>query len=634
LTRGVPVSRACDFPFDATSFPVALGAALVLKNSDSASKVRDTSTGLQSQRRVTLAGTSFLLPGNPAWQILSDHHSLMFSEFAEWSSLLLDPQLSSDASDTLVLVVFLQDVVSSDGVSSLLKQTSIKENPSPEVLDDLLAPLLMSIDHFISRSSNRLIVAWSNAHSAGVVSSARRTPPWELISSALEVRLRQRCADSKTLFLLPLDRFFAQAGRESCFDSRNYYAAHCRLSSRGLTVVAKQIAELTQRFFSAPKKILVLDCDNTLWGGVLGEDGLAGIRLGQDGAGAAYADFQRVVRGLQQKGTLIALVSKNDESLVWQVFDEHPSMVLRRSDIVAARVNWKDKSENLAELAEELGLALDSFVFWDDNPLEREAVRAQLPDVTVAEIPREVWHWPGWLESSNLFSSFENTAEDFRRAEMYRSRALFRSESAHFDSGRESEFLKSIQLRPTIVPISEALVSRAAQLSNKTNQFNLRTRRYDESAIREITQEKKAISFLVHLQDKFGDHGNVGVLIARQTENDRVAFLDTFLLSCRVLGRHLEAWMLNQCVKTLGAEQVGFLLAEFIHTERNAVAANFLEEHGFIFQEEWSRDLRNILEPLIGKILMNKDPLGKGSSRFFVLKLAQAAVPHMDIYVP
>ncbi len=556
-----------------------------------------------------------MLPGNSAWQRLSGDHALLFGDFAEWSSLLLNPQLNSHEVDTFVFVVFLQDVISSENIPAL-----IEGKASPQDLDDLLAPLLMAIEHFASHSSSRLIVAWSNAHCTGAVEYGRRIPAWDLISSRLEARLREWQPHSKTLFLLPLDRFLAEAGRENCFDSRNYYAAHCRLSQRGLAVLAKQIAGLTKRFFSAPKKALVLDCDNTLWGGVLGEDGLAGIRLGQDGAGAAYADFQRVVRNLAQRGVLLALASKNDESIVWQAFEEHPSMVLRRSDIVAFRINWRDKSDNLAELAGELGVALDSFVFWDDNPLEREKVRARLPDVTVADIPREVWHWPDWLESSDLFTPFENTTEDFRRAEMYRSRALFRSESARCRN--ESDFLKSIQLRPTVVPVSEALVSRAAQLAIKTSQFNLRTRRYDEAEIRQITHEENAVSFLVHLEDKFGDHGNVGLAIARRTRNHNVAFLDTFLLSCRVLGRHLEAWMLDQCLHRLRVVQVGILLAEFAPTERNHVAATFLSEHGFVSDAQWSPDLRSMLEPLVN---------GR-EGRFFALDLANAAVPYLDIY--
>lgn len=586
-----------------------------MKNSDVSSGVHDTATDSREQRRITLAGTSFLLPGNPAWQGLSNDHALKFGDFAEWSSFLLNPPRDSHESDTFVLVVFLQDVISFESISALMKG-----NASPQDLDDLLAPLLMAIEHFDSHSSNRLIVAWSNAYSPGAIEYARRIPAWELIAFRMEARLREWQTHSRNLFLLPLDRFLAEAGRADCFDSRNYYAAHCRLSQRGLAVLAKQIAELTKRFFSAPKKVLVLDCDNTLWGGVLGEDGVAGIRLGQDGAGAAYADFQRVVRDLGQRGALLAIISKNDESIVWQAFEEHPSMVIRRSDVIGFRINWKDKSDNLAELADELGVALDSFVFWDDNPLERESVRARLPEVTVAEIPREVWHWPGWLASSNLFTSFENTTEDFRRAEMYRSRSLFRSESAQCRS--ESDFLKSIQLQPTAVPVSDALVSRAAQLAMKTNQFNLRTRRYDEAEIRQITHEENTVSFLVHLKDKFGDHGNVGLVIARRTRNHKVAFLDTFLLSCRVLGRHLEAWMLDQCIQRLGMEQVSILLAEFAPTERNHVAAKFLSEHGFISDTQWTPDWQNMLEPLSNR----------HEGNFFALDLTSAAVPYLDIY--
>jgi FkbH-like protein len=592
-----------------------LGAVLVLKNSDTPPGVRDTGTESQAQRRITLAGTSFLLPGNSAWQPLSGDHALEFGEFAEWSSLLLNPQPNSREADTFVFVVFLQDIISFESIPTL-----IEGRASPEDLERILEPVLMAIDRFDSQSSNRLIVAWSNAHCPGAVEYGRQDPPWDLICSGLEARLRERQAGSSTLFLLPLDKFFAEIGRENCFDSRNYYAAHCRLSQRGVAVLARQIAELTNRFFSAPKKVLVLDCDNTLWGGVLGEDGLAGIRLGQDGAGTAFSDFQRVVRNLAKKGVLLALASKNDEAIVWQAFDEHPSMILRRSDILAFRINWRDKSDNLAELADELGVALNSFVFWDDNPLERDSVRARLPDVTVPDVPREVWRWPNWLESSNWFATFGNTAEDFRRSEMYRSRARFRLESGQ--SGGDSDFLKSIQLRPMLLPVSEALVSRAAQLAMKTNQFNLRTCRHGELAIRQISNEENAVSFLVRLQDKFGDHGSVGLVIARGKRSHKVAFLDTFLVSCRVLGRHLEAWMLDQCAKQLRTKQVSVLLAEFVPTDRNHVAATFLPEHGFISEAQWNPDLRNMLEPLLNGHV----------GQLFALDLANPAVPHLDAY--
>jgi FkbH-like protein len=581
--------------------------------SNALSEIQAAGAQLTARKRITVSGTSFLLPGNAAWHGLSQGYELTFADYAEWSSLLLKPRQDSVAPDTVVFVVFLQDVISSENIQALLRG-----DPSFREIDGLLAPLLMAIESFAAHSSSHLIVAWSNASPAAAVESARRAPAWEVVSSRFETLLRGRQAQLKTLSLLTLDKFFADAGRADCFDARNYYAVHCRLSPRGLGVVARQIAELTQRFFEAPKKVLVLDCDNTLWGGVLGEDGLAGIRLGQDGSGAAFADFQRIIRNLSKEGVLLAIASKNDEKLVWQAFDEHPAMILRRSDITASRINWKDKSENLEELSDELGLALDSFVFWDDNLLERESLRLRLPDVTVPDIPREVWHWPSWLESSNLFKTLENTSEDLRRGEMYRARAEFRSQSAQ--SGTEIDFLKGIQLRPEALAVGAALVSRAAQLAIKTNQFNLRTQRHDEAAIRQIAKEEKALSFLVHLRDKFGDHGNVGLVITRSTANAKVAFLDTFLLSCRVLGRHLEAWMLDHTIQRLKRERVEVLLAEFVPSERNQVAATFLMEHGFV---------ANVPAEL--RVLLGSQ-VNAGGGQFFKLNLAEAAVPYLDIY--
>jgi FkbH-like protein len=574
--------------------------------SDALSEVHDAAAQTPSRKRLTVAGTSFLLPGNAAWQALGCNYDLTFGDFAGWSSLLLNPA-SDSTPDVFAFVVFLQDVIRAESIQKL----------SPQAIDDLLAPLRMAIEHFSAQSSSRLIVAWSDTSHSSAVESARHIPGWEIVSSRFEGLLRERQAQAKTLYLLPLDKFFAEAGRENCFDARNYYAAHCRLSQRGLRIVAAQIVELTHRIFVAAKKVLVLDCDNTLWGGVLGEDGLSGIRLGQDGGGAAYADFQRVARGLAQSGVLLALASKNDESLVWQAFDQHPGMVLRRSDITASRINWRYKSENLVELADELGVALDSFVFWDDNPLERESLRLRLPEVTVPDIPRDVWHWPGWLESSNLFKTFETTSEDFRRGEMYQARAQFRSESTQFQA--ETDFLRSIELRPEALPISEPLVSRAAQLAMKTNQFNLRTQRYDEAAIRRLAAEEGTVSFLVHLQDKFGDHGNVGMAIARRTSDPKVAFLDTFLLSCRVLGRHLEAWALDQLMQELRTQGVDVLFAEFIPTDRNQMAAKFLSEHGFLPEGTCSVEVREMLAH-------------GNEGNLFSLNLATVVIPHMDIY--
>lgn len=572
--------------------------------------------------RITVAGTSFLLPGNVAWKELGEEYELSFGKAAEWSALLFRSPKAVSPPELLVLTVFLQDVVPEEQVRSL-QRAGI---PSVEQIDELFAPVLAAIDHSLSmRERHPLLVAWSNARQSAAARYARQPTLWDRIAARWESLLRERQLQFPALLQAPLDRVFADAGRENCFDPRNFYAAHCRLSQRGLSLLAAHIHELATRWTNPAKKVLALDCDNTLWGGVVGEDGLAGLQLGQDGVGAAYADFQRVVLELAHSGVLLVLLSKNDESDVWRVFEQHPGMILTHSDIAAARINWADKSANLAAIAGELGLGLDSFVFWDDNPVERESLRRQLLGVAVPDLPKEVWCWPGWLESSPLFASFEVTEEDRRRTGMYGARARFRAESGQ--SGDETSFLKSIALRPTAVPIADGTISRAAQLTMKTNQFSLRTQRYDEPALRHLMAELPApVAFLTHLQDRFGDHGNTGLVIARPLGKpaafSKVAFLDTFLLSCRVLGRHLESWMLHECARQLLRNGTEILVAEFIPSERNEVAAGFLADHGFIAEEHWNPEMRDIVAPLAKEFV----------GRVFAATLSQIAIPHLDLF--
>jgi FkbH-like protein len=567
--------------------------------------------------RITVAGTSLLLPGNPAWEVLQRDHHVVFGDFADWTTLLFQAPPPGKGRELLALMVFLQDVISGTSFSLRYGGRELSEKE----MDELLSPVLLAIEHRLNaQPANPFIVAWSNAEQPSAIPMARRVPFWDALASRWESALRQRQTMFPSLFLLPADRFFAIAGREKCFDARNYYAAHCRLSPHGIAALAGGIAEIAGRLASPPKKVLALDCDNTLWGGVIGEDGLGGIRLGQDGVGAAYRDFQAAVRRLRHEGVLLTLVSKNNEADVWQVFDEHADMVLRRQDLIAPRVNWKDKRTNILELAVELGLGLDSIVFWDDNPLEREALRGSVPEITVPEVPVEVWRWPSWLGSSPWFAAFEHTDEDSQRGEMYLRRAQFQTEITRYHD--EADFLRSIRLQPSWVAVSSATIARAVQLTAKTNQFNLRTCRYDEAGLSGIAAEPRTVAFLGHLQDKFGDHGNVGLVIARTDGRSKIAFLDTFLLSCRVLGRHFEAWMLHQCVARLRLQSTEVLVAEFIPSGRNQVAAGFLQEHGLTGASDCDALLRREIQPW----------LGSSRGQVFAARLSEIRIPHLDLF--
>jgi FkbH-like protein len=566
--------------------------------------------------QLKVSGTSSLLPGNPAWEMLKEACNVSYAGFSEWSSFLFKSPPKDTVPEISLFVVFFQDVFATDTVADLESTGCTNAQ-----LEELLSPILSGIDHFLRQhSSDRVIVAWSNDAPASAIPYARQEPIWQRMEKRWELALRERQNIFKSLCLLPMDRFFANIGVNHCFDARNYYTARCRLSQRGLAELTKQIGILVERLSNPSKKVLVLDCDNTLWGGVVAEDGLAGIQLGQDGVGTAYTDFQQVIRGLAKRGILLALVSKNNEADVWQVFDQHPSMILRRDDIVASRINWKNKSENLIELADELGLGLDSVVFWDDNPLERESMKAQLPQITVPNLPKDIWDWSRWLQSSPLFTNFEFTSEDASRKQLYAARAKFAQSGGAASS--ETDFLKSIALQASIVPIHDATISRAAQLTNKTNQFNLRSARYDVAALQQIIIDKNVVSFLAKLKDKFGDHGNIGLVIAHCRKSSRVAALDTFLLSCRVLGRHLEAWLLQECIRELQARQIEFLLAEYIPNGRNEMVLRFLREHGFTAL----KDCDMALQEQFGKAIQNS------TGEIFLAKISEMSIPYLEIF--
>ena len=558
-----------------------------------------------------------MLPGNAAWRPLQSEYALTFADFSEWGNVLFRSQSNEQKGDAFLLTIFLQDVIPAEDIVAWQAAGAC----DVERVAAQLEPVFMGIDHFLANhTSTPLLVAWGNAAQETVIESARHPSVWEQIGRQWEAELRGRQAHSKSLYLLSMNRAFANAGLNYCLDARNYYSARCRMSQRGLVELARQVATLLARIANPGKKVLALDCDNTLWGGVIGEDGLAGIQLGQDGLGAAYVDFQRQVRALSERGVLIVLLSKNNEEDVWSVFDRHPAMVLRREDIAAFRINWKNKSENLAEIARELSLGTDSFVLFDDNALERESMRTQMPDVCTPEIPCEVWHWPAWLESSPLFAKFQATEEDSRRRQLYQARSNFELCSRAATS--ENEFLKSIGLCASARPVNESSIARAVQLTAKTNQFNLRTIRYDEPTLRQAIEEESATSFLVHLADKFGDHGNVGLVIAKATSIPHIACLDTFLLSCRVLSRHLENWMLQECIRRLRAKNVEILLAEFIPTGLNQIAANFLQENGFISAAEWDPQLQKSLAAVARN----------SAGAVFAVRTSEMSISHLDIF--
>ena len=525
--------------------------------------------------KILMMGTSNLLPGNTAWRCLADH-SLEFADYNAWSRIFLGGESLPANVDLITWVVCLEDLFP----ATLITDLESSEMGADERLAQEVAGLTQPLESFLQDSSAvQIVVAWSYRERASAVRWAEHVPGWSQVSRLWESRLRELQLQSSRLLEMPLRDLFASPGLDRCMDARNLYFAHCHFSSQGLGVLARGIAAVAERLTQPAKKVLVLDCDNTLWGGVVGEDGLDGIRLGEDGIGRAFQAFQESVRYWMNQGVSLTLASKNNEADVWEVFDKHQAMRLRQGDLVAWRVNWSEKSSNLEEMAEDLGLGLDSLLFWDDNPMEREKMRQNLPQVCVPEVPADVTLWPEMLLNLPELQRFRVTAEDRRKRSQYAARAQFRAEKAA--TGDESAFLRSLQCRACALPLASPVMARAEQLCAKTNQFNLRSRRHVAAALELMARDPCTTAFVANLTDRFGDHGQVGLVIVRRSSIPEFAFLDTFLISCRVLGRCLESWMLGQSRDVLKAQGVRYLAAEYIPTARNVLVKDFLPSRGF-----------------------------------------------------
>lgn len=330
------------------------------------------------------------------------------------------------------------------------------------------------------------------------------------------------------------------------------------------------------------RKCLVLDLDNTLWGGVIGDDGVEGIRLGQGSAtGEAFLAFQRYVSLLAKRGIILAVCSKNDAAVAHGGFD-HPEMVIRRADIAVFVANWEDKAGNLRQIAATLQIGLESLVFVDDNPAERDIVRRELPEVAVPELPDDVAGYPACLAAAGYFEAASFTSDDAARGRSYALNAERRAELA--SSTDMAGYLQSLQMSLVATSIGRGDLARVTQLINKTNQFNLTTRRYTEAQVDRCTGDADFIGLAIRLSDRFGDSGLISVVLARPDPRLRPdeLLIDTWLMSCRVLGRQVEAAVLDVLAAEAMRRGVATLIGEYRPTARNGMVAEHYTKLGFV----------------------------------------------------
>lgn len=381
------------------------------------------------------------------------------------------------------------------------------------------------------------------------------------------------------LFICDIASLQNKMGRDIMFAPNVYVSTEMVLSIDALPYVASRVMDIVCAIKGQFKKCLILDLDNTVWGGVIGDDGLEGIQLGHGlGIGKAFTEFQMWVKKLKQRGIIICVASKNNEETAKEPFEKHPDMVLKLEDIAVFQANWETKVDNIRTIQHILNIGFDSMVFLDDNPFERNIVRENIPGITVPELPEDPGEYLEYLYSLNLFETASYSQADKDRTKQYQVEAKRVSLQKTFSN--ETDFLKSLDMVSAVSGFTKFNTPRVAQLSQRSNQFNLRTVRYTEADIEALAADKDTIDLSFTLEDKFGDNGLIAVIIMKR-QDEETLFVDTWLMSCRVLKRGMENFTLNTMVTC--AKQRGYkrIIGEYLPTAKNKMVEAHYPSLGF-----------------------------------------------------
>jgi FkbH-like protein len=402
-------------------------------------------------------------------------------------------------------------------------------------------------------------------------------------------QLTKLTKDNDSVYLYDFNGFVTKFGEQNVFDFKQFFFGDVKVSLDYIPYLIRDMMGYVKAVLGLNKKCIVLDLDNTLWGGIVGEDGFEGIKLGSNSMGKAFVEFQKILLALHQRGIILAINSKNNPEDALKVIREHPDMVLKEEHFACMKINWNDKVQNMKEIANELNIGLDSMVFFDDDPVNREYIRTNIPQLLTVEVSPDVAQYAQTLMSLNDFNVLKITDEDTGRGKMYLQDKQ-RKELAQSSTNLQ-EFLQQLDIKLTIKQANDFTIPRISQLTLKTNQFNLTTRRYQDEDIKKLIKDGHWVG-CAQVEDKFGDNGITGVFIVKK-ENSQWS-IDTFLLSCRIIGREIEDGILAHILQKAKEKNIKSVKGEFIPTKKNAPCANFLSDYGFKKEDNhWLFDLSN-----------------------------------------
>ena len=469
---------------------------------------------------------------------------------------------------------------------------NISDNERKLLVSEKINQIENIIKYFEKNLNSKLIITNFNipSYSPNGITETKSDFGFHEMIEELNRSLRNISKTHSSVYIYDFNHFVSKYGEKNIFDYRQFHVGDIQIALNFIPSFGYDLMSYIKPITGTNKKCIVLDLDNTLWGGIVGEDGFDGIELGHSSNGKAFVDFQKELLSLWNHGIILAINSKNNFEDAMKVINEHPNMILREKNFASIQINWNDKAQNLKQIAEEINIGLNSIAFFDDDKINRERIKQEFPEVLTIEVPDDPSQFSLILKNLNDFNVLQRTDEDIKRGQMYsqqRERKELEKSISNLD-----DFLEQLDIKVKMKNSSEFLIPRISQLTLKTNQFNLTTKRYQEEEIRNFTNDDKFIVGCAQVSDKFGDNGITGVYIINKQE--KVWFIDTFLLSCRIMGRGVENGIISQILidaKNNGVEEIR---ANFIPTQKNKPAENFLPDFGFKKQGDvWIYKLNN-----------------------------------------
>ena len=457
---------------------------------------------------------------------------------------------------------------------------SISSSDRENFINQKLSGIMNLISSYQKNSSSKLVISNFNIPTNspfGIAEPKDKFGFHEMIQT-FNLKLQKNLRDLESVYFYDFNQFVTKFGENNIFNYRNFFFGDIKIELNYLPNLGNELFSYIIAYLGLSKKCIVLDLDNTLWGGIVGEDGFDGIHLGLTPPGNVFYEFQSHLKSLSDRGIILAINSKNNFNDAMKVIREHPHMILKENDFACMVINWENKVENMKAIANQLNIGLDSIVFFDDDPVNREFMRKNLPEVTVPELPSDPSELSKILLDMNDFSTFQITNDDIQRSKTYsdqKKRLELEKTNTNID-----DFLNSLNMKLTIKKATSFTIPRISQLTLKTNQFNLTTKRYQEKNIQQFVDDSNMLVGCAQVEDKFGDNGITGVFIVNKS-NPKEWELDTFLLSCRVMGREIEKGLINYIIEIAKESNVEKIKAKYIPTEKNQPIEKFLKSCDF-----------------------------------------------------